>query len=174
MELSDAAKQKIEEWTQYRDNEHILSRPSWDEVFMKRTYDIAKRSHDAQTQCGAVLVRNNAVVSDGYNGFPREIDDSILPNLRPEKYPFMIHAEVNAILNAVKLGRSTEGCTMYICGAPCLQCAMICYQAGIVEIVHGNHYFKMMDNDEWRVNFEIFKFLTQGKLSFRVVTFNGV
>ena len=59
---------------------------------------MAQRSHDAQTQHGCVITdANHRIVGVGYNGFPRGLDDSSLPTTRPEKYHWMIHAEINAL-----------------------------------------------------------------------------
>ena len=95
-------------------------------------------SHDSETRCGCVLVKDKTAISTGYNGFIRDIDDSILPRTRPDKYPFMIHAEANAIYNSVRLGRQTLNSTAYITGPPCLQCLQMLYQCGIIEIKFSN------------------------------------
>ncbi len=95
-------------------------------------------SHDSETQCGCVLVKDKTPISTGYNGFIRDIDDSVLPRTRPEKYPYMIHAEANAIYNSVRLGRQTLNSTAYITGPPCLQCLQMLYQCGIIEIKFSN------------------------------------
>lgn len=106
----------------------------WDIVFFKEASFWRKMSHDEQTQCGCVLVKDKTSISTGYNGFVRDIDDSILPRTRPEKYPFMIHAEANAIYNSVRLGRSTLGSTAYITGAPCMHCLQMLYQCGVSTV----------------------------------------
>jgi dCMP deaminase len=88
---------------------------------------------------------DRTVLSTGYNGFIRDIDDTALPNLRPttkdqlvSKYDFMIHAEHNAILNCARQGRSTVGATAYITGHPCNWCLQYMWQAGIVKIVYSD------------------------------------
>ena len=106
----------------------------WDRIFFKEAIEWSKNSHDSQTKCGCVLMKDKTPLSTGYNGFIRDIDDSILPRVRPDKYPFMIHAEANAVYNCVRLGRSTLGSTAYITAAPCLRCLQMLYQCGIVEI----------------------------------------
>jgi dCMP deaminase len=106
----------------------------WDRIFFEEAHLWSGNSHDLETQCGCVLVKDKTCISTGYNGFIRDIDDSILPRIRPEKYPFMIHAEANAIYNSVRLGRSTMDSTAYITGLPCLQCLQMLYQCGIKEI----------------------------------------
>lgn len=120
-------------------------RIEWDHIFLLNSLMWSYRSHDPQTQCGCVLVRNNTVLSTGYNGFIREINDEALPNLRPStpeqtisKYDFMIHAEHNAILNCVRNGISTIGATAYITGEPCNWCLQYMWQAGITRIVYSD------------------------------------
>ena len=123
-----------------------IVRPSADEIFLEMAFTASKRSHDAQTQCGCVLTKNGAVISTGYNGFIREINDEVLPNTRPDKYPFMIHAEHNAILSCARRGESTDGATAYITSGPCLGCLQLLWQAGIKKIVHGNSPVFMTEN----------------------------
>lgn len=106
----------------------------WDKIFFQEAALWRQNSHDIQTQCGCVLVKDKTSISTGYNGFVRDIDDNVLPKERPAKYPFMIHAEANAIYNSVRLGRSTLGATAYITGAPCINCIQMLYQCGIHEI----------------------------------------
>ena len=110
----------------------------WDNIFLQEATLWSRRSHDIETQCGCVLVKDKTVISSGYNGFIRDIDDSDLPNTRPDKYPFMIHAEANAIYNSVRIGRSTLGATAYITAIPCLSCLQMLYQCGIEEIVYSD------------------------------------
>ena len=98
----------------------------------------SEKSHDAETQCGCVLVRDKTPLSTGYNGFIRDIDDSVLPNCRPHKYPFMLHAEWNTVLNCARQGKSTLGATAYITTKPCFLCFQSLYQAGINRIVYSN------------------------------------
>lgn len=106
----------------------------WDKMFFREAILWMENSHDAQTKCGCVLVKDKTCISTGYNGFIRDIDDNVLPRTRPEKYPFMIHAEANAIYNSVRLGRSTLDATAYITAMPCLSCVQMLYQCGISEI----------------------------------------
>jgi dCMP deaminase len=95
------------------------------------------KSKDKNTQIGAVIAgTHNEIRSTGYNSFPRNIDD-FRPERqeRPEKYYFMTHAEQNAVINAARIGVSTNGCKMYMtCSIPCADCAKAIINAGIVEI----------------------------------------
>ncbi len=113
----------------------------WDNIFFQEATLWSRRSHDTETQCGCILVKDKTVISSGYNGFIRDIDDRSLPNTRPDKYPFMIHAEANAIYNSVRIGRSTLGASAYITAVPCLSCLQMLYQCGIEKI-----YFSDISN----------------------------
>jgi dCMP deaminase len=123
-------------------------RISWDHIFLIEAKLWSRRSPDAQTQCGCVLTKDNTVLSTGYNGFIRGVDDKALPNLRPFKYDFMIHAEHNAILNCARSGVTTVGATAYITGEPCNPCLQYMWQAGINRVVYSDwNNPEMMKND---------------------------
>ena len=94
----------------------------WDNKFLLEAIFWSRSSHDKQTQCGCVLVKDKTILSSGYNGFIRGVDDDSLPRYRPEKHPYMIHAEANAVYNCTRLGKSTLDATCYITGIPCLNC----------------------------------------------------
>ena len=106
----------------------------WDNIFFSEAVLWSRRSHDSETQCGCVLVKNKTVIATGYNGFMRDINDSALPDTRPEKYPFMIHAEANAVYNCAREGKSTLGARAYITAPPCTTCLQMLWQCGIHEI----------------------------------------
>lgn len=112
---------------------------SWDEYFMGLAHLSALRSKDPSTQVGAAIVdQNNRVVSVGYNGFPTGCSDDEFPWGREggvliSKYAFVVHAELNAILNSP---RSVRGCTIYVSLFPCNECAKAIIQSGIKKIVY--------------------------------------
>jgi len=108
---------------------------NWDNKFLLEAVFWSRSSHDEQTKCGCALVKDKTILSTGYNGFIRGANDDELPKVRPEKYPFMIHAEANAIYNCTRLGRSTLGSIAYVTGIPCGTCLQIMHQAGVEEIV---------------------------------------
>ena len=111
---------------------------SWDEYFMGVALLAAKRSKDPNTQVGACIVdQNNVILTTGYNGFPKGCSDDEFPwNREGEitKYPFVVHAELNAILNAS--GKSLRGSRLYVALFPCNECAKAIIQAGISEVVY--------------------------------------
>ena len=107
----------------------------WHHRFMGMAAQAAEWSKDPRRRVGAVIVdTRNRVISTGYNGFPRGVDDSpaILTN-REEKLRRVIHAEANALLFAQ---RSVEGCTLYATYPPCAQCTAMLIQAGIGRVVY--------------------------------------
>jgi dCMP deaminase len=169
--LTSSATDKIYYWKKHSRKE--FNRPKWDTVFLSAAFETAKRSHDAQTCCGAVLTTpEHRQLCTGYNGFMRDIDDSILPNLRPDKYTWMLHAERNVLLSCAYQGISTKGCIMYVTGEPCLDCYQHMYQAGITEIVYGDNQAVMTKTDEdYKTNVEIFLWLTRKNLKVRHVDF---
>ena len=111
---------------------------SWDEYFMGIALLAAKRSKDPNTQVGACIVdSNNVILTTGYNGFPKGCSDDEFPWNRDgdfNKYPFVVHAELNAILNAS--GKSLRGSKLYVDLFPCNECAKAIIQSGVSEVVY--------------------------------------
>lgn len=111
---------------------------NWNEYFKQIAHTVKLKSKDINTQIGAVIVgKDNEIVSTGYNSFPRGINDDLPERQeRPEKYYYFCHAEINAIINAARVGVSTDGCTMYLsCGIPCADCSRGIINAGIRRVV---------------------------------------
>jgi dCMP deaminase len=111
--------------------------PSWDILFLRQAYLIASKSKDPRTKFGAVLVswKDKNILALGYNGFPRGFMDTEKRWKRPTKYSYVVHAEVNSVINAARNGNSTVGSVLYIQGLPCENCAKHVSQAGISEVV---------------------------------------
>lgn len=112
------------------------------EMYMQVAEVAAKRSHDSQTQVGAVLVKNDsgAIIATGCNGFIRGANDAQLPTTRPEKYKYIIHAEENLICNCSKHGIAMENCTLYCTLSPCVRCMRLLWQCGITSIIVKDLY----------------------------------
>ncbi len=112
---------------------------TWDEYFMGLAHLSALRSKDPNTQVGACIVdAENKVVSIGYNGMPRGCNDADFPWEREggflnTKYAFVVHAELNAILNSP---RPVKDCTLYVSLFPCNECAKAIIQSGIRKIIY--------------------------------------
>ena len=111
---------------------------TWDEYFMGVSLLAAKRSKDPNTQVGACIVdANNIILSTGYNGFPYGCSDDDYPWEREgddTKYNYVVHAELNAILNA--RGKNLKGSKLYVDLFPCNECAKAIIQSGIAEVVY--------------------------------------
>lgn len=120
----------------------------WDQYWLEDALHVARKSKDPSTRVGAVIVsHDNVKVSEGYNGFPRGIADTPERlNDRDMKLKLVVHGEVNAVLNAVRVGISLRYTTLYCVaydavtgsvwgGAPCTRCTVECIQAGIIEFV---------------------------------------
>jgi dCMP deaminase len=113
---------------------------SWDEYFMGVSLLAADRSKDPSTQVGACIVSDdNRILSTGYNGFPQGCSDDEFPwnrdhSLGETKYNFVVHAELNAILNAG--GKSLVGSRIFVSLFPCHECAKAIIQSGVKEVVY--------------------------------------
>jgi dCMP deaminase len=111
-----------------------IIRPSWDDYYLGLAFVIKERSADGETKHGCCLVSSdNIPLSIGYNSFPRGMLDSELPNLRPYKYPIIIHSEANALANCLIAPRllPSGAAKAYITGMPCFECSKLLYQNGI-------------------------------------------
>ncbi len=119
----------------------------WDRHFLDMCLFVANKSKDPSTKVGSVIVGpDNEVRGTGYNGFPRKIKDTIERlNDRDTKIKLVVHAEMNAVLAAARVGIPIKGCTMYIWavdavskkpwgGPPCTRCTVELIQAGISEV----------------------------------------
>ena len=114
---------------------------NWDEYFMGVAILASQRSKDPSTQVGACIVNDdNKIMSVGYNGFPRGCSDDEFPWDREgdrdssTKYPYVCHAELNAILNSG--GNSLKDCRIYVALFPCNECAKAIIQCGIKEVIY--------------------------------------
>lgn len=123
---------------------------NWDEYFMGVAILASQRSKDPNTQVGACIVNDdNKIMSVGYNGFPRGCSDDEFPWDRSgdkdsdTKYPYVCHAELNAILNAG--GNNLSGCRIYVALFPCNECAKAIIQCGIKEVIYISDKYKDTD-----------------------------
>ena len=122
---------------------------SWDQYFMGVALLAAMRSKDPNTQVGACIVDGaNHILSTGYNGFPNGCSDDEFPwgregTMLESKYPFVVHAELNAILNA--RGKDLTGSRIYVALFPCNECAKAIIQAGISEVIYLSDKYAATD-----------------------------
>ena len=119
---------------------------SWDEYFMGVALLAAQRSKDPSTQVGACIIDGDKrILSTGYNGFPKGCSDDEFPWNRDEaagdtKYQYVVHAELNAILNAS--GKSLAGATVYVGLFPCHECSKAIIQSGIKKVIYLSDKYK--------------------------------
>ena len=99
----------------------------------------AENSYCKRRQVGAILVKNQMIISDGYNGtpsgFPNNCEDDNNTSL-----PYVLHAEANAITKVARSSNNSEGATLYVTASPCIECAKLIIQAGICRVVYYEEY----------------------------------
>lgn len=122
---------------------------SWDMYFMGVAELSSKRSKDPSTQVGACIVDSkNHIIGMGYNGLPSGLSDEDYPwgnqgDFLNTKYPYVVHAEPNAILNSTK---SLDGSTMFVTLFPCHECAKLIIQSGIKSLVYTDNKYHEKDS----------------------------
>lgn len=99
----------------------------------------AENSYCKRRQVGALLVKDNTIISDGYNGTPSGFDN-ICEGEDGKTLPYVLHAEANAISKIARSGNSSNGATMYVTTSPCIECAKLIIQAGIKRVVYSEMY----------------------------------
>ncbi len=126
-------------------------RVSWDEYFMEIAEIVKTRSTCMRRQIGAVIVKDNRIIPTGYNGAPSgcrhctEIgscyrQEHNIPSGERHELCRALHAEQNAIIQAARIGNTTDGATIYVTNQPCVICAKMCINAGIKRIVYKDSY----------------------------------
>ncbi len=133
---------------------------TWDEYFMSIAKLSAMRSKDPSTQVGACIVSDdNRILSIGYNGAPNGFSDEKFPWGREganldTKYPYVCHAELNAVLNFRGNKKDLENAKIYVDLFPCNECAKIIIQSGIKEVIYSSD--KYADLDDWIASKKLF------------------
>ena len=109
----------------------------------KRYLDMAKiwsqNSYCKRRKVGALLVKDKMIISDGYNGTPSGFEN-VCEDESGNTFPYVLHAEANAITKIAKSSNSSAGATLYITSAPCIECAKLIIQAGIIRVVYSEMY----------------------------------
>ncbi len=99
----------------------------------------ARNSYCKRRQVGALLVKDNMIISDGYNGTPAGFEN-ICEDENGVTKPYVLHAEANAITKVAKSGNNSRGATLYVTASPCLECSKLIIQAGITRVVYRDEY----------------------------------
>lgn len=107
--------------------------------YLRMAHIWAENSYCTRRQVGALIVKNKMIISDGYNGTP-----SGFPNVCEGEdgltLPYVLHAEANAITKIARSGNNSDGATLYVTDSPCIECAKLIIQAGIVRVVYARSY----------------------------------
>jgi dCMP deaminase len=113
---------------------------------MKMARIWAENSYCKRRQVGALLVKNQMIISDGYNGTPSGFENNC-EDEHNGSHPYVLHAEANAITKIARSNNSSEGATMYVTASPCMECSKLIIQAGIKRVIYGENY-RIMDGLE--------------------------
>ncbi len=111
----------------------------YDIAYLKMAKSWSELSHCTRKKVGAIIVKNDMIISDGYNGTPSGYDNCC-ENHNGETYWYVLHAEANAILKVAKSTNNCEGATLYLTLSPCKDCSKLILQAGIKRVVYSMNY----------------------------------
>lgn len=110
-----------------------------DERYLRMARIWSENSYCERRKVGALIVKDKMIISDGYNGTP-----SGFPNICEDEenrtFPYVLHAEANAITKVAKSNNSSEGSTLYVTDSPCIECSKLIIQAGIKRVVYSKLY----------------------------------
>ena len=110
-----------------------------DYLYMRMARTWAENSYCVRRKVGALLVKNQMIISDGYNGTPSGFEN-ICEDENNVSKPYVLHAEANAITKVAKSSNSSLGATLYVTASPCVECAKLIIQAGITRVVYSEEY----------------------------------
>lgn len=110
-----------------------------DKRYMRMAAIWAENSYCKRRQVGALIVKDKMIISDGYNGTPAGFEN-ICEDETGRTYPYVLHAEANAITKVAKSNNSSDGATMYVTSSPCIECAKLIIQSGIKRVVYCENY----------------------------------
>ena len=111
---------------------------SLDSKYLRMARIWAENSYCKRRQVGALVVKDHMIISDGYNGTPRGFDNVCEEN--NISFPYVLHAEANAITKLARSSNNSDGATLYVTAAPCIECAKLIIQSGIKRVVYAETY----------------------------------
>lgn len=117
-----------------------------DERYMRMARIWAENSYCERRKVGALLVKDQMIISDGYNGTPSGFENKC-EDENNMSHPYVLHAEANAITKVARSNNSSDGATLYVTASPCIECSKLIIQAGIKRVVYGETY-RIMDGVE--------------------------
>ena len=107
--------------------------------YLRMAQILAENSYCKRRQVGALVVKDKMIISDGYNGTPSGFDN-ICEDETNTTYPYVLHAEANAITKLARSSNNSDGATLYVTASPCIECAKLIIQAGIKRVIYGEEY----------------------------------
>ena len=110
-----------------------------DQRYLRMAVIWAQNSYCKRRQVGALLVKDKMIISDGYNGTPSGFENNC-EDENNKTFPYVLHAEANAITKIAKSNNSSDGATLYVTSSPCLECSKLIVQAGIKRVVFYDNY----------------------------------
>ena len=111
----------------------------FDDKYLRMARIWASNSYCKRRQVGALIVKDNMIISDGYNGTPAGFEN-ICEDENGVTKPYVLHAEANAITKVARSGNSAEGATLYVTASPCMECSKLIIQSGISRVVYSEAY----------------------------------
>lgn len=119
---------------------HNTKQRELDHRYMAMARIWAENSYCVRRKVGALMVKDKTIISDGYNGTPSGFENVCEWESDGKTKPYVLHAEANAITKVAKSSNSSQGATLYITTSPCMECAKLIIQAGIVRVVFDDKY----------------------------------
>ena len=117
-----------------------------DYLYMRMARTWAENSYCQRRKVGAILVKDQMIISDGYNGTPSGLEN-LCEYENNVSNPYVLHAEANALTKVARSNTSSENATLYVTASPCLECSKLIIQSGIKRVVYGEEY-RIMDGVE--------------------------
>ena len=118
----------------------MTKQEQFDRSYLEMARVWAKNSYCTRRKVGALLVKDRMIISDGFNGTPSGFENICEDPATGKTKPYVLHAEANAITKVAKSGNNSQGATLYVTDAPCLECAKLIIQAGIRRVVYLIEY----------------------------------
>ena len=126
-------------WVQTNYMYNSKKQKKYDEAYMKMALEWGKLSYCTRKKVGALIVKDNMIISDGYNGTPSHFENTCETSSGETKW-YVLHAEANAILKCAKHGQSCNGADLYLTLSPCKECSKLIHQAGISRVIYYKDY----------------------------------
>ncbi len=118
----------------------MTKQEQFDRSYLEMARVWAKNSYCTRRKVGALLVKDRMIISDGFNGTPAGFENICEDPSTGKTKPYVLHAEANAITKVAKSGNNSDGATLYVTDAPCMECSKLIIQAGIKRVVYMIEY----------------------------------